>query len=194
MHYYVAGINASGKTTLLNAVSKQTGMPVVGGTEELMKALGVADREGLNALDQDKVQAKWGETAEKLLRKFGRKPFLLDAHILYLAKGKIVHRDGPWVGGYDALVMIKAAPAAIFSRLEHGARDPELFTLDFGNEAKLTLLADYQEQTEIIVKSLAQKYGLPMKIIENQDLDTAVSEFIAFTKSVDSLTAENDGN
>jgi len=195
MHYYVVGINASGKTTLLQAVSKQTGIPVVHGTQELMKTLGITgDYNALRAMNQDEVLVKWSETAERLLKEFGPKPFMLDAHILNLTRGKVIRRDGPWIGDYDALVMIKSNPAVIFDRLEHDTKDRALFTLDFGNEAKLTLLTEYQAQTEKIVKHLSQKYELPLKIIENHDLDKATAEFVAFHRSFGSLESESNSN
>lgn len=185
MHYYVVGINASGKTTLLNAVSAKTDIPVVQGTEELMKTLGVADDyDALRKLDQDKVLKAWGETAERLIKKFSAKPFLLDTHILNLTNGRIIRRDGPWIQDYDALVMVKADPAVIFDRLEHDTKDRMLFTLDFGSAAKLTLLTEYQGQTEEIVNRLAKKYQIPTKVIVNHDLEKAVAEFIAFDTSL----------
>lgn len=195
MHYYVVGINASGKTSVLQAVSAKTGIPVVHGTQALMERLGIpGDYEALRDMDQDEVLTKWGETAEQLLQTFGDKPFLLDTHILNLTNGEIIRRDGPWIGKYDALVMIKANPSVIFSRLEHDAKDRALFSLDFGNEAKLTLLTEYQAQTEKIVRSIGEQYQIPVKVILNHDLTTAVAAFIAFDASLHSLEEKKHGD
>lgn len=187
MHYYIVGINASGKKTILKAISEKTAIPIVHGTDELTKALGKpGDYRVIQEADRDKLSELWGRMAAQQLKKYGRKPFILDTHILTIIKGEIRRCDGPWIRGYDALIMIKTNPQVIFDRLEH-EKDSELFTLDFGNKAKVTLLNEYQEQTEQIVNELARRYQMPTKIIEGHDLDTAVTEFMALNTSLKAL-------
>lgn len=185
MHYYIIGINGSGKTTLLNAISAQTGIAAVQGTQELMKTLGIAnDYDALRNMDQSDVLVKWGETAKRLLEAYGNTPFLLDTHILNLANGKIIRRDGAWIADYDALVMVKANPATILARIDHDTKNRALFTLDFDKSAKLALLTEYQEMSEKLFHELAKKYNLPSKVIQNDVLDKAVASFLEFNASL----------
>jgi predicted ATPase len=68
MHYYVVGINGSGKTSLLKAIAAQTGMEAIQGTTALMEYLGIpGDYNALRAMDQAEVLKKWAQTAESLL-------------------------------------------------------------------------------------------------------------------------------
>jgi ABC-type molybdenum transport system ATPase subunit/photorepair protein PhrA len=53
MHYYVVGVNGSGKTSLLKAISKRTKIDAIHGTTELMNYLGIPDDyDALRKLDR----------------------------------------------------------------------------------------------------------------------------------------------
>jgi adenylate kinase len=182
MHYYVVGVNGVGKSSLLQAISARTGIEVIHGTIELMHYLDIpGDYAALRAMDQDQVLVKWGETAKQLVAKYSAKPFLLDTHILNLTNGKIIHRDGPWIQKYDALVLVKASAQTIFDRISRDEKDRALFAKGQDNEAKIVTLAAYQDLTERLFNELASRYCLPSCILNNNDsLDKAVDAFSAF--------------
>lgn len=169
MHYYVVGVNGSGKTSLLKVISEETGIAIVHGTTELMNYLGIpGNYNALRALNQAQVLMKWGETAVNLLDQFGDTPFLVDTHILNLTKGAIIRRDGDWIRKYDAIVLIKAQPAIILKRVKNDAsKDRALFPDGANDDEKLSLLDIYQQETEKLFNELAALYNLPSLIINN---------------------------
>lgn len=181
MHCYVVGVNGSGKTALLKAIAEQTGIPAIHGTTELMHYLGIpGDYNALRAMNQDEVLEKWAETARHLVAQYGDKPFLLDTHILNLTHGNIIRRDGDWIAEYDALVLVKADPAIILSRiLKDTDKDRALFPTGTNTDQKLATLNSYQQQTEELFQELSRRYNLPSLVIENNsDLADGVSVFI----------------
>ncbi len=183
MHYYVVGVNGSGKTSLLKAISVHTGIEVVHGTAELMKYLSIpGDYAALRAMNQDEVLMKWGETAQHLLKEYDSKPFLLDTHILNLTNGTIIRRDGEWIQNYDALVLIKAEPKTILARISQDiAKDRALFPSGLSHEQKLNMLDKYQDETEKLFYELCELYRLPHFIIQNDStLDDGVATFTNF--------------
>jgi adenylate kinase len=188
MHYYVVGVNGSGKTSVLNAIHERTNIEVIQGTHALMRQLGIpGDYEALRALDQTRVLTEWSKTAEKLVRAHGTKPFLLDTHILNLTGGKVIRRDGPWIAHYDALVLIKAAPATIISRIVADPKERALFSANTTDEQKVAIIDDYQEKTERLFNELAIQFKLPYCVLDNDtDLKQAAEDFIRFDESLNS--------
>jgi len=179
-HYYVCGINGSGKTTLLKAISNKADLKVVQGTAELMTYLGIPNNyDALRALNQDEVLVKWGETAVALIDKNSDESFLLDTHIMNLTNGKIIRRDGSWIGEYDALIMVKADPETILYRVENDSKQRALFPSDINRNEKLLMIDTYQQRTESLCQDLGQEYSIPTYIITNNNLEKATSEFIA---------------
>lgn len=183
MHYYVVGVNGSGKTSLLKAISAKTGIEAVHGTTELMKYLHIpSDYDALRAMDQNKVLAKWGETAHYLLEEYGSAPFLLDTHILNLTNGKIIRRDGKWIQNYDVLVLVKAEPKTILARISQDtAKDRALFPSGLSYDQKLATIDNYQKETEKSFYELCEQYHLPHLILQNDStLDDGVATFTNF--------------
>jgi adenylate kinase len=169
MHYYVVGVNGSGKTSLLKAIGAETGVEVVHGTAALMEYLDIpGDYDALRAMNQDEVLEKWQETAERLVEKYGDTPFFVDTHIMNLTHGKIIRRDGDWIAKYDAMILVKADPAVILSRiLQDTDKDRALFPAGLNNSEKLAMLDNYQRETEELFHELCQKYNVPGLVIEN---------------------------
>ena len=189
LHYYVCGINGSGKTTLLKAISNKADLKVVQGTAELMTYLEITNNyDALRALNQDEVLVKWGETAVALIDKNSDESFLLDTHIMNLTNGKIIRRDGPWIGKYDALIMVKANPETILSRIENDSKQRALFPSDINHNEKLLMIDTYQQRTESLCQELGQEYSIPSYIITNNNLDKATSEFIAIHTRLSSMS------
>lgn len=178
MHYYVVGVNGSGKTSLLNALAAETGIEVIHGTAALMRHLGISgDYAALRAMDQEKVLSEWGEMAARLVAEHGDQPFLLDTHILNLTKGKVIRRDGDWIARYDALILIKARPATILARIrQDAAKDRALFPAGMSDREKVVMLEEYQAETEQLFRELSARYGLPSLIIQN---DSSLSDGVA---------------
>ncbi len=187
MHYFVVGVNGSGKSTLLKTVSEQTGVEVVHGTQVLMRHLGIdGDYDALRALDQAYVLEKWAETAESLVETHRDESFLLDTHILNLTNGTVIRRDGPWIGRYDALVLVKAEPGTILQRVTQGtARYRALFPDGIDDNKKLAIISEYQQRTEALFHELAREYALPSRVLFNDgpEVDRAVAEFVFFHKA-----------
>jgi len=184
MHYYVVGVNGSGKTSLLKAISAETSIETIHGTTELMRYLNIpGNYEALRNMNQNDVLIRWGETAEHLITKYGNKPFLLDTHILNLTNGNIIRRDGKWIASYDALVLVKAKPATILARvLKDTDKDRALFPEGKNDYQKLELLEHYQNETENLFRELSAKYKLPSLVIEN---DTKIADGVTtFISSV----------
>jgi adenylate kinase len=187
MHYYVVGVNGSGKTTLLKAIHDKAGLPVVHGTSELMSYLGIpGDYDALRKIDQASVLVEWGKTAEHLVGQYAGKDLLLDTHILNLTHGKVIRRDGPWIGTYDALVLIKAQPATLLKRIEADVvKDRAMFEPDMSEAAKLALITRYQAETETLFAHLCDTYKLPSLLVNNDiAIEDSVQTFISFTKRI----------
>jgi adenylate kinase len=183
MHYYVVGVNGSGKTTLLKAIAAETGIEAVHGTTELMHYLGIpGNYDALRTMDQGEVLEKWRETAEQLVEANGDKSLFVDTHIMNLTHGNVVRRDGDWIAKYDAMILVKAKPAVILSRvLQDAGKDRALFPAGISESEKLAMLDDYQRQTEKLFVALCREYDLPSLIIEN---DASIAEGVQmFVKS-----------
>jgi len=185
MHYYVAGVNGTGKTTLLRGVHEASGIEVVPGTTALMEYLGIpGDYDALRSMDQGLVLERWQETAEQLAKR--PQSFMLDTHIMNLTHGQVIRRDGPWIADYDALMLVTADPAVILERVTQDAsRDRALFPENISYTEKMTMLSDYQEQTKQLFGVLAAQFGLPSVVIVNDDLDQAITDCITFIDAVD---------
>ncbi|HEX8226997.1 MAG TPA: ATP-binding protein [Candidatus Saccharimonadales bacterium] len=181
MHYYVVGVNGSGKTSLLKAISDKTDIDIIHGTSELMNYLEIpGDYSALRAMNQDDVLERWGETATNLATDYGDKPFLLDTHIMNLTNGNIVRRDGDWIARYDVLVLVHAEPSITLSRIEQDiGKDRALFPSNINNRQKLELLQKYQQETEKLFNVLTDKYNLPSLVIDNSgSIAQSVNAFI----------------
>jgi len=97
---------------------KKTNILVIHGTGELMNHLGTpGNYDALRKMNQDELLIEWGKTATHLLKKHEHEDFWLDTHILNLTNGIVRRRDGPWIGDYDALILVKARPDTILSRI-----------------------------------------------------------------------------
>jgi adenylate kinase len=180
LHYYVCGVNGSGKTTLLKAISDKTKIITVQGTVELMEYLGIPnDYDALRALNQGRVLDSWSETASFLLQKYKDESFLLDTHIMNLTNGRMIRRDGPWIGKYDVLLMVKANPETILSRIENDSKQRALFPPNIDRNEKLSMIDAYQQRTESLCRELEQTFSISTYVLTNDNLETAVSDFIA---------------
>lgn len=187
MHYYVVGVNGSGKSTLLKAIQDTLGVRVIHGTKELMQQMGIPnDYDALRKINQDDVLAEWAKTANNLTNKYKTEDFLLDTHILNLTNGKVIRRDGSWIAKYDALVLVKAQPVTLLSRIvADSGKDRALFTLGMDEAEKIKTLIEYQDETEKLFSELSKNYELPSLVIENdRELDYTVEAFSRYHQSI----------
>lgn len=186
MHYYVVGVNGSGKTSVLRAIHERTNIAIIQGTHALMKRLGIAgDYAALRALDQTEVLHEWAKTAEELVHEYSRAPFLLDTHILNLTNGKVIRRDGPWIATYDAIILVKADPGIILTRITADPKERALFSPRISDEQKLAIITDYQNQTEHLFNELAKRFNLPSCVLDNNgDIAQAAEDFVRFDQEL----------
>jgi adenylate kinase len=141
------------------------------------------DYDALRAMDQEYVLNKWQETAEQLAKR--PESFMLDTHIMNLTHGKVIRRDGPWIGDYDALMLVTADPTVILERVTQDvARDRALFPEGLSPAEKLAMVTDYQNQTKQLFGVLAARFGLPSAVIVNDTLDQAVTDCTAFIETI----------
>jgi hypothetical protein len=101
---------------------------------------------------------------------------------LNLTKGQVIRRDGPWIGKYDALILVTASPATVLTRITKDVnKDRALFPDGLSDAEKLHMLEAYQQQTEELFGELSKHYSLPSLVIRNDgSLQDGVAQFVAF--------------
>lgn len=181
-NYYFGGINASGKSTLIDAiVAKDQKFVAVHTTKELMKWLGIENNyEALRAMNQDEVLKKYALFVDEWLESHKDKSSLFDSQFLNLVRGEYLDRTGDWIQKFDSIVVVNASLQDVLRRINSEVRDRALFDKKtISDDQKIKVLKEYSLHTEKLAQQTANKFKLECWIINNIDgkLDQAVEEF-----------------
>lgn len=185
MKYFIGGVNASGKTTLLYKIKEYLPyFEIIKGSHELMTALNVGDDyEKLRLLP---TQVKEDALAKVMNNVLSREDHLIvDAHYLNIVRGEIFPVTGDWIKGFDALLLMDISVDLAMERIKMDTRDRALFPSDIGVEAQYAMYGMYIEEYKKEFKNLCDKYNLPGYIL-NADLgaDAACQQFLVFHETL----------
>jgi adenylate kinase len=193
-NYYFGGVNASGKTAILEQLvssDKDGRWEIIAGSTELMKWFGITDGDydSLNYLSIEQKNFAYGELVlEKINNNKSGKSLIFNSHYLNAVHGLIYKTiTGSWIKNLDALVLVESRPETIIERIEHDpTRMRNLFQLKQSHTEQLKLLSEYLEKTKKEFGKLALKYSLPNLTIQNNqnELDISIEQFINFDKMI----------
>jgi|WetSurSiteA1Bulk_404760.scaffolds.fasta_scaffold21394_1 adenylate kinase len=187
--YFVGGINAVGKTTLLNEVKfVKPEFEIVRGSEFFMKWLGIrpGDYDSLRSLSDEHKNIEFDKMMRWLVEQKPKegKHLVIDAHYLNIKPEGIVNVTGDWISLMDALFVITAPNIEVLDRMEKDEKKkgrsrsifPELST----SQEKLDLIKSFQDRTLLLAKNLSNKFHLPLIEIKNRngEISIAVDEFV----------------
>ena len=174
MKIYVGGVNGVGKTTVLEALFKETGFPVKHATQEFLKFLGIpGDYNELRKLDDEYRKLQLNQFMSEIAA--SRKSFILDSHYLIMVDGVIKSVIDEWIKQYDLLIYLTAPAEVILERLNSDNRDRALFSSN-DRLQQIHELQLFLDKTKNEVNSTANKYKIPMCILEtDQELMVVVN-------------------
>jgi adenylate kinase len=183
MKIYVGGVNASGKSTLLEEVSKISNYDHIRGSAGLLNHLGFnGDYEKLRALSDEESKAAYRQYLQELLEMENN--FLLDAHYLSLVRGDVRTGTNDLIEKFDAFILISAPLETVWHRIstDSSKRDRAMFPSEMNTVEMKKMLAEYQQQTKDEFLRLAKLYKKPyLEVVNEQDhLDNAAVTLLEF--------------
>jgi adenylate kinase len=187
--YFVGGINAGGKTTLMNEI--EANLPdfeIVRGSKLFMEWLGVnpGDYESLRKLPDDYKDIELDKMMRWLVEQKPKngKHIIIDAHYLNIKPDDIVDVTGNWISLMDALFVVTAPSDEILKRMEQDekqtGRSRSIFPESSTKDESLELIGSFQEKILLLAKSLSEKYHIPLVEIHNKNgkLANTINEFV----------------
>lgn len=187
--YFAGGINAVGKTTLMNEI--EVTLPdfeIVRGSKFFMEWLGLrpGDYDSLRKLPDDYKDVELDKMMRWLVEQKSKngKHIIIDAHYLNIKPGSVADATGDWISLMDALFVVTAPNDEILKRIEEDerlqGRSRPLFLESSTNAERLSIIGSFQEKTLLLAKSLSEKYHIPLVEIHNRNgkLANAIDEFV----------------
>lgn len=182
--YFVGGINAAGKTTIVNEIKKvRPEFKIIQGSKSFMEWLGVGfgDYTTLRALPDDYKNAEFGKMIRWFIGQQTKKDehLIIDAHYLTLKPHEVVDATGDWVSLIDALFVITAPCKEILDRMETDQKKTGRFRPIFHDgttqKQKISSIRSLQERTVWFAETLSEKFRIPMFEIQNKNKKVAIA-------------------
>lgn len=187
--YFVGGINAVGKTTLMNEIEATlSDFEVVRGSKLFMEWLGLrpGDYDSLRKLTDDYKDVELDKMMRWLVEQKPKngKHIIIDAHYLNIKPDSVVDATGDWISLMDALFVVTAPNDEILKRIEEDekqtGRSRPIFPESSTIKERLDKIGYFQDKTLLLAKSLSEKFNIPVVEIHNRNgkLANAIDEFI----------------
>lgn len=185
MKYFLGGVNASGKTTLLHKIKEFIPyFEIVKGSKELMTNMNIGeDYEKLRNLPNDYKLEKLNELVSNLLAK--HENMIFDGHYLNLIRGERVQVTGDWLSEFDAFLLMDISPDLAIKRIGLDTRDRALFPEGMDLKGQHDMYGVYIKENKDKFDEICSRYNKPGRVL-NADLgaDGACQEFLVFHESL----------
>lgn len=188
--YYVGGVNAAGKSTLIDLLSINPEFEIVHGTARFIEWLGLkpGDYNSMRKMPYEESKKQVDLMWSTIIKGWHdpSRALLLDTHYLNLKWGKVTDVTGDWIRNVTALFLITADVETLLNRISKDPRDRALFPEGLTKEEEREMLSRYMQTLVEKVESLAQKHNLPYFIIENKEgqLTETVKTFLEILKTL----------
>lgn len=192
MKYYLGGINGAGKTTLLHAIKEAVPQfEIIKGSTALMDYLGIpGDYDALRKLRyDDDAEQNFREMMTGITARSG--DLIFDGHYLNIVRGEIFPVVGPWIAGFDAILLLHISTDTALQRIEadHHLRDRALFPDGATPEQRRAILDDYIAKYEAEFNGCVTEYRLKSKILDAEAPTTDIlQDFLAFDREMRTLS------
>ena len=188
MKYYLGGINGAGKTTLLHAIKEAApNFEIIKGSTALMQYLGIpGDYEALRKLRyDDDAELKFRAMMAGITARTD--DLIYDGHYLNIVRGEIFPITGPWVAGFDAILLLRISTDAVLRRIEadQHKRDRALFPEGTSADEQRTILEDYIGKYDTEFNRCVTEYGLKSKVLDEEKPTAEIlKDFLAFDREL----------